>query len=152
MIVRSAALAVIGLLAMASLAPAAAASCQKTSLLEIQDEVMCVICGVPLVNAGGPQSDDQREFIREKAAQCQSKQQIKDALVAEYGPAVLAMPAKHGFDLAAYLVPVAALLLALGAITAGALRWRRSGRGGEADLAASPDADALEDDLRRYDL
>lgn len=152
MIGRPPVLASLAVLVCALMAPAAEAACQKTSLLEIQDEVMCVICGVPLVNAGGPQSDDQREFIRERAARCESKQQIKDALVAEYGPAVLAMPAKRGFDLAAYLVPIGALVIALAAITAGALRWRRSGRGTAADLAASPDADALEDDLRRYDL
>jgi cytochrome c-type biogenesis protein CcmH/NrfF len=133
---------------------AAAASCPKTSLLEIQDEVMCVICGVPLINAGGPQSDDQRDFIRERAARCESKQEIKNALVAEYGTAVLAVPSKKGFDLAAWLVPIAALLLVLIAGVFGARRWaaaRRDGggggQGGEPD-----DSDGLDQDLQRYDL
>lgn len=137
--------------ALLAAAPAAEAACPKTSLLDIQDEVMCVICGVPLVNAGGPQSDDERDFIRERADKCESKDEIKQALVAEYGPAVLAMPQKSGFDLTAYIVPLVALLAALGAVMAGALRWRRSRDDQPVEATPTPD-DALEDDLRRYDL
>lgn len=153
MLVPSAA-AVIALLALLALAPlASAAGCQKTSLLDIQDEVMCVICGVPLVNAGGPQSDEQREFIRERAAKCETKQQIKSQLVAEYGPAVLAMPQKSGFDLTAYIVPVVVLALALGAIVVGAIGWRRA-RGPATGEDTDPGAggDELDADLQRYDL
>lgn len=136
------------------LAPAAqAANCPQTSLLEIQDEVMCVICGVPLINAGGPQSDNQREFIRERADQCQSKEQIKAALVAEYGPDVLATPQKSGFDLTAYLVPVFVLLAALTAIVIGALGWRRR-RASEpvAPTNSAAEDDELDADLQRYDF
>lgn len=137
------------------LAPAAeAANCEKTSLLDIQDEVMCVICGVPLVNAGGPQAEDQRNFIRERVEKCESKDQIKAALVDEYGPRVLAVPAKSGFDLAAYLVPVIVLLLALIGIVFGAISWKRSRalEGETAVLDEGDDARALDEDMRRYDL
>ena len=113
---------------------------------------MCEICGVPLVNAGGPQSDDVRDFIRERADQCQSKEQIKQALVVEFGPGVLAMPQKSGFDLTAYVVPVFVLLAALVAIVLGAIGWRRS-RVSEPLTANSPsEDDELDSDLRRYDL
>jgi cytochrome c-type biogenesis protein CcmH/NrfF len=133
-------------------APAAQAACPKTSLLDIQDEVMCVICGVPLVNAGGPQSDDERDFIRQHAAKCESKEEIKAALVGEYGPKVLAMPQKSGFDLTAYIVPVIVLLAALIGIVAGAISWRR-GRDDDGPAAASAAGDAeLDTDLQRYDL
>lgn len=135
------------------LAPAAeAANCEKTSLLDIQDEVMCVICGVPLVNAGGPQSEDQRDFIRERVERCETKEEIKDALVAEYTTAVLAVPQKSGFDLTAYLVPIFALLAALTAIVLGALGWRRSRGDDEPPTASASEDDALDADLRRYDL
>lgn len=135
------------------LAPAAeAANCEKTSLLDIQDEVMCVICGVPLINAGGPQSDDQRDFIRERVERCETKEEIKDALVAEYTTAVLAVPQKSGFDLTAYLVPVFALLAALTAIVLGALGWRRGRGDDEPPTASASEDDALDADLRRYDL
>lgn len=115
---------------------------------------MCLICGVPLVNANGPQAENQRAFIRERVEKCDSKQQIKNALVDEYGPRVLAVPAKSGFDLAAYLVPVAVLALALGGILFGAVRWRRS-RDEEISEAGASTTDAssrLDDDIRRYDL
>lgn len=130
-----------------------AESCQKTSLPAIQEEVMCVICGVPLVNAGGPQAEDQRNFIRARVEKCESKDQIKAALIDEYGPRVLAVPAKSGFDLAAYLVPILVLLIALGGIIFGAIGWRRS-RESEAPSADpnGSDSSALDEDMRRYDL
>jgi cytochrome c-type biogenesis protein CcmH len=150
---RALALVLLCVCAVIVFAPAAeAVGCQKTSLLDIQDEVMCVICGVPLINAGGPQSEDERNFIRERAEKCETKDQIKDALVAEYGTAVLATPQKSGFDLTAYLVPIIALVLVLGAIGAGAMRWR-SNRGEESASAGSAaENDELDADLRRYDL
>ena len=58
---------------------------------------MCVICGVPLINAGGPQSEDERDFIRERVEQCESKEQIKAALVDEYGDGVLAVAEEEWF-------------------------------------------------------
>jgi cytochrome c-type biogenesis protein CcmH len=150
---RALALLMLSVCAVIVFAPAAeAVGCEKTSLLDIQDEVMCVICGVPLINAGGPQSEDERDFIRERAAKCETKDQIKDALVAEYGTAVLATPQKSGFDLTAYLVPLLALIVVLGAIGAGAVRWRRN-RGDEvAPAGTAAENDELDADLRRYDL
>lgn len=151
----------------ALLVPAAPAwaACPKTSLPAIEDEVMCPICGVPLANAGGPQAEHEREYIRDHVDACQSKRQIKDALVAEYGEEVLAMPGSSGFDLAAYLVPAGGLLLAALALAAGALRWRRgrddddaAGLGAGAESAGhagpgEPPAGAdLDKDLQRYDL
>lgn len=135
------------------LAPSAeAANCEKTSLVDIQDEVMCAICGVPLVNAGGPQSEDQRDFIRKRVEMCETKDQIKAALVAEYTSAVLAVPQKSGFELSAYLVPIFALMGALTAIVLGAIGWRRSRVDDEPATASAAEDDALDADLRRYDL
>lgn len=149
--------AVLGLTILACLfvAPLAIAeTCPKTSLPAIQEEVMCPICGVPLVNAGGPQAEDERNFIRERVDQCQSKEQIKAALVDEYGPRVLAVPAKSGFDLMAYLVPIVVLVLALLAIAFGAVGWRKA-RALEAEAAALETEEApheIDEDMRRYDL
>jgi cytochrome c-type biogenesis protein CcmH len=150
---RSLSCLLLAMLMAVVLSPAAeAANCEKTSLLDIQDEVMCVICGVPLINAGGPQSEDQRNFIRERVEQCESKEQIKNALIAEYGTEVLAVPQKSGFDLTAYLVPVLGLLAALTAIVLGAIGWRKSRGNDEPPTASASEDDALDADLRRYDL
>jgi len=142
------------LLSLAALAPSAAAD-ERASLTDIEDEVMCPICGTLLELSDSPQAQRERVFIRRQIAAGESKQQIKDALVAEYGPQVLATPPGSGFDLAAYLVPVAAFLLGAGALMVGVRRWRRSAEPPEQPDAERPqgeDAERLESDLARYDL
>jgi len=88
--------------------------------------------------------------------QCQSKDQIKARLAAEFGPGVLALPGDHGFGLAAYLVPGFALLLGGAAVFYAASRWRRGRRdgGGEPGAGAEKAASTarLDADIERYDL
>jgi cytochrome c-type biogenesis protein CcmH len=147
-----------GLALLAALAPAALAAEPRASLPDIEDEVMCPVCGVALNIAQAPQADRQRAFIRDLIARGQTKEQIKSALKREFGPAVLAVPDDEGFDLAAYLVPIAAALALLAALGVTLVRWRRPGAapGGPGTTAvpsASPaDRRRLEDDLARYDL
>jgi cytochrome c-type biogenesis protein CcmH/NrfF len=150
--------AVIALL-LALAAPAVAAGAEpRTSLPDVEDEVMCVSCKVPLNIAESPQAYRERELIRSLVDQGLTKAQIKDRLVAEYGSNVLALPeSDDGIGLAAYLVPIAVVLalLAVGAVLLP--RWRRRAR-----LPTTPGAPAgagatdlelrrLEDDLQRYD-
>ena len=141
-----------------TVAPAALAqSCPRTSLGDIEDEVMCPVCGTSLALASeAPQAERQREFIERRIADCQSKDEIKDALAAEFGDEVLALPGDEGFELAAYLIPVLAILAAAAGIGVGLVRWRRRGGAdlagaGSAALGAS-DEQRLDDDLARYDL
>jgi cytochrome c-type biogenesis protein CcmH len=153
-VIRPGAIALLAVIAAVLFAPAAEAACPKTSLPAIQEEVMCLICGVPLVNAGGPQAEDERNFIRGLVNQCKSKDEVIAALVDEYGEGVLATPKKSGFDLTAYLVPVIAGLAALIALAFGALSWRRAKEDEpvtEASNGAAGSAE-LDEDLRRYDL
>jgi cytochrome c-type biogenesis protein CcmH len=135
-------------------APVAEAACPQTSLPAIQEEVMCLICGVPLVNAGGPQAEDERNFIRGLVDKCKTKEQIKAALIDEYGEGVIAVPKKSGFDLTAYLVPVIGGLLALIAVGLGALSWRRARRDEPniSESAGPSNSAELDADLQRYDL
>jgi cytochrome c-type biogenesis protein CcmH/NrfF len=132
----------------------ALAKCPKTSLAEIDDEVMCPICGTPLGAAGGPQAEDQREFIRERVEQCQSKEQIKAALVAEYGDEVLALPKRDGFNAVIYVVPAVAFALAAALLALAARRWRRRPlAAGEAQPdGAAVDAARLAADMDNYEL
>ena len=144
----------LGLVLASLLAPASAAA-QGASLPDIEDEVMCPICGTLLELSEAPQADRQRVFIRRLIAEGRDKEQIKDALVAEYGEEVLATPEGSGFDLSAYLVPIVAFVVALGALIAGVLRWRRSADPSPPAAVAAPqgkDAERLESDLARYDL
>src|SRR5215211_6420827 len=102
----------------------------RTTLPDVEDEVMCVECGTALNVSTSPVADREREFIRRRIAEGKSKAEIKAALVGEYGSRVLATPEGGGFDVAAWLVPGALCLLALLVIGAAALRWRG---GGDAD-------------------
>jgi cytochrome c-type biogenesis protein CcmH len=133
-------------------APAAAAQCPQTTLGDVEDEVMCPVCGTPLgLATEAPQAQRERELIERLIADCQSKEEIKARLVAEFGDDVLAEPDDEGFDLAAWVIPGLAVLLGLLAVGAAALRWRRSGDGA-APAGPAPDSKRLDKDLERYDL
>jgi cytochrome c-type biogenesis protein CcmH len=151
--------------AMALVGPAAAAAspaphpAPQTTVNEIEAEVMCPICGTLLELAESPQARREKVFVAKLVAEGKSNAEIKDALVAQYGPSVLALPKASGFDLSAYLVPILAIAIAAVALLFSVLRWRRSGRenGPTATNAAASgpqgeDAERLEADLSRYDL
>jgi cytochrome c-type biogenesis protein CcmH len=157
--VRGLALAAVALLLLS--APAAAQDCPKTTLGDIEDEVMCPVCGTPLgLATEAPQAQDQRAYIEELIARCRSKDEIKQALVAEYGESVLALPGDEGDDdlgdVLVYVVPALALVLAAGGIAFAVVRWRRRAaaggdrRGGAA--VAGAEGTRLDDDMDRYDL
>ena len=138
--------------------PALAAPVPRTSLPAMEEQVMCVVCKTPLAVANGPQADAERDFIRERIAQGLTEQQIKDALVVQYGDRVLALPKEHGFNLAVYLIPIAVLLGGLALLAVMLPRWRRGARAralatGTAGGPGLSDEETrrLDEDLARYD-
>ena len=149
-------LALLPLLALLIWAPFAGA--EGASLTEIEKQVMCPVCGTLLQLAESPQAQRERAFINRLIAEGRGEEEIKDALVAEYGEEVLALPPDSGFSLSAYLVPIVAFLLAAAALAVGVLRWRRRGPdGGDAPPGSArgpsgEDAERLDADLARYDL
>lgn len=136
-------------------APATAlAACPRTTLGEVEHEAMCLECGVPLdVAENSLQARQERAFISRQIAACKSKDQIKDALAAQYGDRVLSTPKAEGFGLAAYLVPIGAALVGALLIAFGVRRWRARRRPAAGGPALDPSESArLEADLRRYEL
>ena len=137
-------------------ATALAQDCPKTTLGDVEDEVMCPVCGTPLgLATEAPQAIREREFIQRLVDDCQSKEQIKTRLAAEFGDDVLALPEAEGFDLAAYLVPGLAVLLGGGAVAAAALQWRRARRATPTrtgPTARPSGSERLQRDLDRYEL
>jgi len=135
---------------------ATAADCPETTLAAVEAEVMCPVCGTPLgLATEAPQANRQRAFIQRLVDRCRSKEEIKEILVAQYGPGVLALPEAEGFNLGAYLVPALAVLLAAGGIAVAARRWRRGGGGPAAPTGTGEDSAAgkrLDADLERYEL
>lgn len=147
--------ALVALALVAAAAPAAPAA-QRASLIEIEKQVMCPVCGTLLQLAESPQAQREKAFIRRLIAEGRSEAQIKDALVAEYGEEVLALPRSSGFSLSAYVVPIVAFLAAAIALAIGVMKWRRAGRGGprgpQVTGPKDEDAERLDADLARYDL
>jgi cytochrome c-type biogenesis protein CcmH len=144
-------------LTLALLAPTAAlAAAPRASLVDIEDEVMCVTCKIPLNIAEGPQPNREREFIRGLIDEGRTKSQIKAALVAEYGPNVLALPESDGVGLTAYAVPLALLALLAAGLALLLPRWRhRACAAAAPESAAAPalssvESRRLDEDLARY--
>ncbi|MDQ6749856.1 MAG: cytochrome c-type biogenesis protein CcmH [Actinomycetota bacterium] len=129
----------------------------KTTLNDIEDEVMCLVCGTPLnLATDAPSANDERALIRRLIEQGYTKERIKQRLAQEFGPRVLALPPQSGFNLAAYLVPILLGLAGLAAIAVVAVRWRRRRPAAPAEDGAEPvldpaDARRLTEDLARYD-
>ena len=146
----------VGAISLVALAPAAsAAATPQTTVSDVEDEVMCPICGTLLELSDSPQARREKVYVAKLVAEGRTKAEIKDALVGQYGKSVLALPEGSGFDLSAYLVPVIAIAIAIAALAFSLARWRRDGDRSPPETAAAPqgeEAERLEADLSRYDL
>jgi cytochrome c-type biogenesis protein CcmH len=146
------ALATFGLLA---LTPTATAAPARASLMDVENDVMCVVCDEPLAVAQSPQAYRERNFIRGLIAQGYTKAQIERQLVTVYGPAVLGRPPAHGFNLTVYVLPPAALVAGLALLAFTLPRWRRRVRAQAAENRAGPsltpaEQQRLEDELSHF--
>jgi cytochrome c-type biogenesis protein CcmH len=156
---RMPALAVV-LIALAALAlptAAGAVSALRTELNEIESEVMCPVCGTLLELAESPQATREKAFVEKLVKQGQSKDEIKDALVDQYGDAVLALPKGSGFSLSAYVVPIVAFVVAIVLLGFAVWKWRkaagsRDDREPDVEGPSDEDRERLDADLARYDL
>jgi cytochrome c-type biogenesis protein CcmH len=151
--------AALVLLLVLALPATAAASERHPTLRELEGELMCPTCGTTLELSNAPAANQIRRFVRARIAAGDSKSEIEDKLVAEFGRGVLASPPKEGFDLLAWVLPL--LALGLGAAVIGVLvvRWSRSR---ESAPAFSPEANGraeldpvlekrLDDELARFE-
>jgi cytochrome c-type biogenesis protein CcmH len=134
------------------LVPVAHASERHPTLGELEGEVMCPVCETTLDQSSSPAAQQIKRLIAARIAAGDTKTQIKDRLVAEYGSAILAAPPHKGFGLVAWWLPVAGILAAAVAVAVGARRWARA----REPAPAGPPLDAasekrLDDELRRFE-
>lgn len=125
------------------------AATPRTTLPDVEDEVMCVECGTALNVSQSPVANQERELIRRLIAQGKTKAQIKAQLVDTYGRDVLAEPSDTGVGLAAWWIPVVLAPLGLLVALLAARRWRR--RAAAPDAADAPAAAIDDADARRLD-
>ena len=131
---------------------AGAASAAPPNAADLEAELVCPVCETTLDQSNAPVAERMKTFIRVRIAAGDSEQEIKDALVAEFGTEVLAEPPGGGFGLLAWLLPLGALVG--GAIAVGLLIRAWSRRDAQPELVSElgPELDRLVDDeLARFD-
>jgi cytochrome c-type biogenesis protein CcmH len=132
----------------------ATASERHPTLGELEGEVMCPTCKTTLDQSSAPIADRIRQFISVRIAAGDTKSEIEQKLVAQFGPAILAEPPKHGFNLLAWVLPLAGV--AVGAVALAVLSWRwsraRDPAAGHTGLVLDPELDRrVDDELARFD-
>ncbi len=147
-------------LALVAAAPALASE-EHPTLAELEAEVTCPTCKTTLALSDSPIAERIRAFIEERIAAGETKSEIKEALVDQFGEAVLNAPPKSGFNLLAWVLPFAGLAVAAGVVGALAWRWTRGGgavasAGGDPDPSERGELDPelerrLDEELARFD-
>ena len=146
---RLALVVIAGLLA----APVALGSEARPTQADLEDEIMCPVCpGETLEQPSSPAAQQVERFIAVRIRAGDSKQEIKDKLVDQYGPRILAAPPKEGFDLLAWALPLAGTLAAALVIGFAAWSWSRRREPPDPGQPLDPDVERrLDRELARID-
>jgi cytochrome c-type biogenesis protein CcmH len=140
-------------LAVCALGLAGGASAGRPTAADLEAEFVCPVCETTLDQSNAPIAQNMKAFIRARIAAGDDESQIKNALVAEFGPGVVAKPPGGGFGLLAWLLPLVAL--AGGAVVVAVLIWTWSSRrppASEPEEELEPRLERLVDDeLARLD-
>jgi cytochrome c-type biogenesis protein CcmH len=134
------------------LVPVARASERHPSQAELEGEVMCPVCGTTLDQSSSPAAQQIKRVIAGRIAAGDTKTEIKDRLVAEYGDAILAAPPRHGFGLLAWWLPIGGIVVAAVVVGLGAWRWSRAREPAPRAVQLDPALERrLDDELRRFE-
>jgi cytochrome c-type biogenesis protein CcmH/NrfF len=99
---------------------------EQPTLAALEKKFICPTCQTTLELSNAPVADRMRDFIRQRLAAGDSEEEIEEALVAQFGEAVLASPPKEGFNLLAWVLPLAGGAVAVAAVAVALRRWSRS--------------------------
>jgi cytochrome c-type biogenesis protein CcmH len=134
------------------LVPIADASERQPTLSELEAEVMCPVCGTTLDQSNAPAALQIKRVIQSRIAAGDTKSEIKERLVAEYGEAILAAPRREGFGLLAWWLPLVGIVAAAAIIGVGAWRWSRGREHEPEGPRLDPALERrLDDELARWD-
>ncbi len=136
-----------------ALAGPALASESHPSLSELEGQVMCPVCGTTLDQSDSPAARQIKRIISARIAAGDTRSEIKAALVDDYGPAILAEPSKRGFDLVAWLLPLAGIAVAAAVLAVAARRWSsRQPASDGAPVHLEPELERrLDEELARFE-
>ncbi len=132
--------------------PVAHASERHPSQAELEGEVMCPVCGTTLDQSSSPAAQQIKRVIARGIAAGDTKSEIKDRLVADYGESILAAPPRRGFGLLAWWLPIGGILVAAVVVGLGAWRWSRAREPAPRAVQLDPALERrLDDELRRFE-
>lgn len=139
----------------ATMSPASGAAAltatQEARVRAIEGELRCPVCRSQSIRQSRSfMAEDMKRRIRTLIVAGRSDAEIRDHFVARYGEWILLTPPKRGFSLAAYIVPLAAVLVGAAVLAFAIPRWRGSRPGPPATdpPPASPYLTRLERELR----
>lgn len=137
-------------------ANAAGAVSYRGDLASVETQFMCVSCHEPLELVSSPQAISEKATLQSFIDKGLTLSQIKAAMVAQYGVAVLAKPPAHGFNLTVYILPPLVLVAGLVLLAFTLPKWRaRSRRAAVTPLPEGnplnpAEADRLDHELDRF--
>ena len=140
-------------LAVSLFAGVGAAQAEPPNAADLEAELVCPVCETTLDQSNAPVAERMKAYIRARIAAGDSAQDIRDALVAEFGPGVIARPPEGGFGLLAWILPLGAVLVGIVVVAALVRTWSR--RRTLSDIETEPLDPALErrvdEELERFD-
>ena len=132
---------------------AGSASAAPPNAADLEAELVCPVCETTLDQSNAPVAERMKTFIRVRIAAGDSEEEIKGALVVQFGPEVLAEPPGGGFGLLAWLLPLAGLLGGAIVIALLVRVWSRRASSDQ-PLAEKLDPEVerlVDDELARFD-
>lgn len=119
---------------------------------DLEAELVCPVCETTLDQSNAPVAERMKSYIRVRIAAGDTEDEIKDALVAEFGPGVLARPPEGGFGLLAWLLPLAGVVA--GAIVLAVLvrSWSRRRPAAVTEEPLDPELERrVDEELSRFE-
>jgi len=98
-------------------APALAAGHPNAAAIETK--LVCPVCHETLDQSTAPVAQEMKALIRKRISEGWTEKEIMAEMVRNFGPTVLSTPAKHGFDLLAWLLPLGGALAGVGVLGLG---------------------------------
>ena len=143
--------AVLALLAIACQGSTAELSLEERAQT-LDKELMCPVCPSETVDQSQVELAKQmRAIVRERLADGESEQEIKDFFVDRYGDSVLAAPPTRGFNIVVWVVAGLVLPIAAASLVVALRVMRRRGEAASAPARPKTDAEELETYLSKVD-
>lgn len=125
---------------------------------EIQESLICPAClddRMTVAACNDSTAEQTRQDIQQKLASGQTKDQIIEAYVTQYGETILTVPRTTGFNLIAWIVPPLGLIGGIAIVYYAVTRWVRNRNEGPPEkdgqqLIDSVDEERLNEEMIKY--